>query len=329
MKSTIAICFFAALFGISGTSAFAQESSNVIATVNDLPVTSFDIDQRIKLLEFLGQKGGTISRKKIGNDLINDVVKLGEAKRYQVNPTERDIDDRLKGMAGNLKTDLKGLEDRLGKQGISLNNFRQYAAAQMSFSRLLSAKYHEKIAVDQGEVDKKLKEITTKLNGQVAVAMADPRRQPITVYSILQIDFPVDGADPQLLQSRAIEAGQFTQKFKGCASARAAAAGIFNVKIGKTVEADSRKLPPALKSALDAKGVGRAVGPVRGPKGIQAIAFCGTRKITPPKINVTMPTRQQIENVALNEKFNKVEEKYLTIMRKNAVIEYKDQSYVQ
>ena len=40
-----------------GSPAFAQEST-LIATVNDHPVTTFDIDQRIKLLEILGQKGG-------------------------------------------------------------------------------------------------------------------------------------------------------------------------------------------------------------------------------------------------------------------------------
>ena len=325
---SIKIIILVALAGLFFTPAsFAQEAS-VIATVNDQPVTTFDIQQRIKLLEFLGQKG-PVDRRKIGNALIDDVVKIGEATRLKIDPTEADVDDRLKGMAKGLKTDLTGLEKKLDAQGLSLNNFRRYVAAQMSFSRLLGSKYKEKVQVDPNEVDQKLKSVTAEINGQVNKLKADPRRQPITVFSIIQIDFPVEGGDPQLLQSRAIEAGQFIQKFKGCSSARAAASGIFNVKIGKKLEADGRKLPPPLKSALIAKGVGSAIGPMRGPQGIQAIAYCGTRTIKPPPINVTMPTRQQMETVALNEKFDKVEKKYMAIMRKSAVIEYKDQSYVQ
>ncbi len=305
----------------------AQEAS-VIATVNDHPVTSFDIDQRIKLLSILGQSGG-FDRKKIGNALIDDVVKIDEARRYKIDPTEKEIDERLGGMAKGLKTDMVGLEGKLGKQGLTLNTMRQYVSAQMSFSRLLTAKYKEKIAVDPGEIDKKMAEVTADINGKVKKIMADPRRQPIEVYSILQIDFPVEGGDPQLMQSRAIEVGQYLQKFKGCGSARAAAAGIFNVKIGKVIEADGRKLPPPLKAALRAKGIGGAIGPVRGPKGVQAIAWCGRRMIVPPKINAPLPTRAVIENMALNEKFDRVEQKYLAIMRKGAVIEYKDQSFAK
>jgi peptidyl-prolyl cis-trans isomerase SurA len=305
----------------------AQEAS-VIATVNDRPVTTFDIDQRIKLLRILGQNGD-LDRKKIGNALIDDVVKIDEARRYKIDPTEKEIDERLGGMAKGLKTDMIGLEGKLGKQGLTLNTMRQYIAAQMSFSRLLSARYKEKIAVDPGDVDKKMAEVKADIDGKVKKIMADPRRQPIEVYSILQIDFPVEGGDPQLLQSRAIEVGQYLQKFKGCGSARAAAAGIFNVKVGKQIDADGRKLPAPLKAALDAKGVGRAIGPVRGPKGVQAIAWCGKRTIVPPKINAPLPTRQQIENMALNEKFDRVEQKYLAIMRKGAVIEYKDQSFAK
>ena len=310
-----------------GSPGFAQEST-LIATVNDHPVTTFDIDQRIKLLEILGQKGG-FDRHVIGNNLIDDVVKIDEAHRNHIDPTDKDIDERLAGMAKNMKTDMTGLQEKLSKQGVTLSSFRQYVAAQMSFNHLLGAKFKEKVQVDPGEVDKKFNEVTSDIKGKVAKIMADPRRQAITVYQIVQIDFPVEAQDPQLLQSRAIEAGQFAQKFKGCASARAAASGIFNVKIGKQIEADARKLPKPLKDALDAKGVGHAIGPIRGPKGIQAIGFCGTRSITPPKLNVQMPTRQQVEAVALNEKYDKVEKKYIAIMRKSAVIEYKDQSYAQ
>ena len=305
--------------------AVAQQSA-VIATVNDVPVTSFDIDQRINLMRLLGESNSG-SRKQVANALIDDQIKISEAKKYKLNPTDKDVDDRLASIAKSLKTDMGGLKAKLGSQGISVDALRLFANAQMSLGRLITVKYREKVDVNPADVDKKLASVKAEIDGRVAKVMADPRRQPVTVYSILEINLPVENTDPQLMQSRAVEGGQIVQKFKGCASAKSAATGIFNVQVGKTIEADARKLPPALKAAFDKQGMGKAVGPVRGPKGIQVLAFCGKRTITPPKLNVQYPNRQQIENLALNEKFKAVEDKYSAILRKTAVVEYKDASY--
>ncbi len=307
----------------------AAQESVVIATVNDVPITTFDIDQRIRLLEVLGQGGPKPDRKKIANSLIDDVVKIAEAKTNRMDATEADINDRLKRMATGLKTDQAGLKAKLSKQGISITALRDYVAAQMAFGRLLSTKFKEKVEVSPAAVDKKMAAIKAEINGKISKIMADPRMQPITVYSIMEINFPVEGNDPQLLQSRAIEAGQYLQRFKGCGSAKSAATGIFNVKVGKKIEADGKRLPKQLKALFDSKGVGKAHGPMRSPNGIQVVAFCGTKKITPPKPNAQMPTREQIENAVLNERYAAVEQKYIAIMRKHAVIEYKDQSYAQ
>lgn len=302
----------------------------MIAVVNDQPVTSFDIDQRINLLQVLnpGMKTG-LDRKKIGNDLINDVVKIAEAKLNHFDPTEKEIDDRIGVLAKNYKTDVKGFASRLKARGISMGALGQYIAAQMAFGRLMQVKYKEKIEADPAAVDQKLASIKSELNGKVAKIMADPRMKPITVYSIMEINFPTGGNDPQLLQSRAIEAGQYVSRFTSCSNAQAAASGIFNVKVGPKIEADSRKLPAPLKKLLSSRGPGHAYGPMRGPSGVQVIAYCGNRTITPPKPNVQLPTRQQIENVVMNDRYNQVEAKYVAIMRKSAIIEYKDQAYAQ
>jgi peptidyl-prolyl cis-trans isomerase SurA len=325
---SLSICALALFISLAGPS-FAQEAA-VIATVNDHPVTSFDVDQRIRLMKILGiTQPDKLSRVHVANDLINDVVKIDEAKRGHIEPTEKDVDDRLIQMATGMKTDSAGLKAKLGSQGLTVGTLRQYAAAQMSFARLLSAKFHEKVNVDQAAIDKKFAAIKADIDGKVRKVEADPRRQPVKVIQLMEINFPVEGNDPQLLQSRAVEAGQVGAKIKSCSGVRGAAAGVFNVKVGKTIEADSRRLPPPMKSALEARGVGRAIGPMRYKGGIQLLAYCGSRMIVPPKLNVQYPTRQQIENMTLNEKYDAIEAKYVAKMRQTAIIEYKDQSYAQ
>jgi parvulin-like peptidyl-prolyl isomerase len=143
----------------------------------------------------------------------------------------------------------------------------------------------------------------------------------------MEILLPVDGNDPMLLQSRAIEAAQVQQRLKSCDGLKSASEGVFDVKKGKTFEADAARLPPPMKAALDKGGVGRAVGPMRGKSGIQLIALCGVRKITPPKPDFTMPTRDQIERAVINEKYDKLEEQYLATARDKVYVEYRDPSY--
>ena len=319
------VCLFA-----TGLASAARAEQGVIAVVNDHAITGLDIDQRIKLLRVLGEQNPErLGRKQIANALINDYVKIDEAKANKMDPSAKDIDDRIKSMAQSIKTNEAGLDNKLSAAGLSKDTIRQYLAAQMSFARLLQVKYHEKIAVDPADVDRKLAAIKADINGKVAKLESDPRRQPVKVISLQEINFPVDGNDPQLLQSRAIEAGQVAQKVSSCAGIKSATSGIFNVQIGRKIEADSRKLPPPMLAQMQQRGVGHALGPMRYQKGIQLLAICGSRMVVPPKINAQMPTRQQVENLALNDKFSSVEQKYVALLRKGAIIEYKDQAYAQ
>ena len=305
--------------------ALAQQAL-IIATVNDKPITGFDVVQRALLMKALGDKRPA-DPKQLANDIIDDIVKIDEATKLKINPTDADIRQRLDEVGKNFQTDSVGLTAKLEKQGIPASVLGQFFAAQIAFGRILGTKYHVKVDVTEADVDKKMADIKADISGKVSKIEADPNRQPIKVYSLLQIDLPVDSGDPQLLQSRALEAEQIIAKFKGCNSAKAAAEGVFNVQIGKTLEADGRKLPPQLKAEFDKGGIGHAVGPVRGPKGLQVLGFCSTRMVTPPKLNITEPTREQVKNLITNEKYDEVRVKYSAILRKAAVVEFKDPAY--
>jgi peptidyl-prolyl cis-trans isomerase SurA len=305
--------------------ALAQDQK-VLVTVNDKPITSFDVDARINLWKLLG--GNTKkTRKQALNDIIDDIAKIEEAKKYKAEATEKDIDERLERAAKGMKTDAAGLKGKLKEQGVSLSAMRQYLAAQVAFGRLLSGKYKEKIDVSEAEIDAKMNEVKANVNGQLAKIKADPRMQPVTVMEIMEINFPVDG--PDVLTARAADASQYASRFKGCKSARSAASGIFNVKIGKKIEADSRRLPAELKSAFTKSGPGKAIGPFRSPKGLQLWAYCGSRKITPKLPKAELPSRDQIKAALLNEKYDAVESKYGKRFRKGLLIEYRDPAYAE
>ncbi len=332
MRSIVIPLLFALMLAGGPAPAHAQsESQGVIATVNDQPITAFDISQRLKLMEILGQGStGGNSRKAALNNLIDEVIKISEAKKYSVAATDLQIDKQLDRMAQGLKTNTAGLKQKLEKQGVAVSSLRQFIAAQIGFNRILTGKYAVKAEVKPAEIDAKMVEIEKTAGKRMNEIMNDPRMKAVTVFSIQPIDLPFDvGGDamnPQLVQARAMEAAQFLTRYKGCKSAKAAAEGIFNVKIGKIIEADASKIPKQLRAALDKAGPGKAIGPARTKKGIQLIGFCDVRKITPPKPKFEMPSRQQIEMLLTNEKYSGAEEKVMKELRLAAYIEYKDAS---
>jgi peptidyl-prolyl cis-trans isomerase SurA len=312
----IGLLFAAALAACAFASpaTVLAEGQGVLVTVNDIPITSYDVEQRIKLNTIIWRSQGSAAelRKRALQNLIDDVIKLAEAKKYNAVPNDKTVDAQIDKMAKGSNTDAKGLAAQLKAKGSSMAALRRVVAAQISFNRLISGKFKVKVDVDQAEVDKKYQEL-----------LRDPRLQPVTVYEILEIEMPVEKTSEamaqQLFVARAADAAQYRRAFKGCGSARKAASGIYNVHIGKRLQADGHKLPKQLKAALDKAGPGGIVGPARSQHGIQLIAFCGRKSISPEK-----PTRQQVEMMLTNKKYDVYEERYMRELRRNAFIEYKD-----
>lgn len=320
----------AALIAALLTLAPPAQAANIVAIVNDQPITELDLTQRIALLEVMDDvpRGG-LDKKKALRQMIDQTVKIQEAKRYNMLPSDAELTDRIKRLAQNLKLTPDQLYAKLEAKGISKEAFRDYVKAGMGFNRIIQGKYQQDIKASEAEVDAKMAELKSNINAETAKIMNDPRMKPITVYTLMEINLPIDGEDQMLVQSRAIEAAQVLQRLKSCNGLKAASEGIFNVQKGKTFEADATKLPPQMRAALDKGGVGRAIGPMRGKTGIQLIALCGVRKITPPKPNFTMPTREQVERAVINEKYDKLEEDYLSTARDKVYVEYRDPSYAQ
>jgi peptidyl-prolyl cis-trans isomerase SurA len=303
------------LFALAGSASAATESKGVVAVVNDQPITSFDVDQRIKLTSVLGS-GKKLSRKEALELLISDVLKRNETARLKATLSDEQVDAAVQRLAKGSGTTVEGLAAKLKSAGISIKALRAQLLTNLSFNRILVAKYKVKPTVDDTDVDKKLASIKQ-----------DPRMQPISVYEIREIVLPVEFNDAfasQLMQARAIEARQIRQNYKNCASAGEAVSGIFNVKVGKVMQIAADKLPKQMRDVLEKAGPSSLVGPMRAKEGIQLIAFCGKRSIAPEG-----PTREQVQRMLVEQVYDVYEERYLRDLRRTALIDYKDASLQQ
>jgi peptidyl-prolyl cis-trans isomerase SurA len=296
--------------------AATVENKGVVAVVNDQPITSFDIEQRIKMTSVLGS-GKKLTRKEAVEIVINDLLKRAETTRLKATLTDEQVDAAVERLAKGSGTTLGGLETKLKTAGITMKALRAQLLTNLSFNRVLMAKYKIKPHVDEAEIDRKFAQLKQ-----------DPRLQPMQIFEIREITLPMQATGEliisQMLQARAIEAQQIQQKYAGCATANEAAAGIFNVRISKVIQIQADKLPEKMRAALEKAGTKTLLGPMRAKEGIQLIAFCGKRMFAPEG-----PTREQVQRMLMEKAYDTYEEKYVRDLRRTALIDYKDPSLVQ
>ncbi len=292
-----------------------KNAQGVAATVDDIPVTNFDISQRINLENALGGRlsADFATRKRILGTLVNEKVAKSKAGKVNFKIPSRDLDQRLDRMVERLKLSREQLKQRLGEKGVNETTLKDQIEGSLYIRWVMSQQQTDtKVEVDEAAVDAKYNEI-----------ISDPRLQPVSVVSLRQVELPVEKTTEamrqQLLYARSVEAQQIMQRYKGCRSIKAASKDVFNVKVGKPVEADLSKLPKQLRKALRKAGTRKMIGPIRGPSGVRLIANCGIRKINPPR-----PSREQVKASLRNERFEAVIQQAMAEARKESFIDYKD-----
>ena len=289
--------------------ALPANAARVLVLVNDYPITDFDIAQRQKLHRIIG---GPRDKKGALKALINDAVLVTEAKKLGIEVSDVQVTKALERMAKNMGG-MDRLKAALRKAGVRMQTMRDYVRSTILF-QIMARRMGKTIRaeVDEKEVERRYRQI-----------LKDPRLQPVTVYEMREVLLPVDATNPvmaqQLLYARLAEAQQIMQRYRGCGSLRKATGDIFNVRISKTIQADPRRMPKQLRAALRKAGTKRLVGPMRAPNGIQLLALCRIRKITPPR-----PSKDQVRQIVKAEAINREVERILRQLRRKAYIEYKD-----
>ena len=83
------------------SAAAPSHAQSVAVMVNGDPITSFDIEQRSKLNFLTTHKPA--DRQQVVNELIDEKLKIKEAKKFGVDPSASDIDQAFATMSGRMR----------------------------------------------------------------------------------------------------------------------------------------------------------------------------------------------------------------------------------
>src|SRR6185312_8366205 len=140
-------CAAALLLMLCATPSLAQ---TVAVMVNGEPITDYDIEQRSKL-NFLSTHKPQV-RKQVIDELIDEKLKIKEAKKYSIDPSSSDIDGLYSGMSSRMHITPDQLTKSLASSGIRPETLKERMRAEMVWSSLVRGRFKESLQVGEKEV---------------------------------------------------------------------------------------------------------------------------------------------------------------------------------
>ncbi len=279
----------------------------VAVMVNGEPITGFDIEQRSKL-DFLTTHKQP-NRQDVVNELIDEKVKIKEAKKYGVDPTSSDIDQAYGQMAGRMRISADQLTKSLEAQGIRPDTFKARIKADMVWTSLVRGRYKERLQVGEQDVAAEVK----------AEGGDDAQQADAFEYKMRPVVLIVPkGAPPAALENRQKEAETLRAKVQSCDEANAYFKSMPNAAIREAVVKTSADIPPVLRKVLDDTPVGHLTPPEVTKQGVEMVVLCARKPTT-----IDTPKKKEIREKLYAQKYEATSKSYLQEIRREAMIEYR------
>jgi peptidyl-prolyl cis-trans isomerase SurA len=301
LRSLTTACAVALIALAGGVSPLPAQS--IVCMVNGEPITGLDVEQRTKL-NFLTTRKKS-SRQEILDELINDKVKIKEAKRFGVDPTVSDIDGAYAGMGQRMRLTTDQLTKSLESQGVRPETLKARLKSEMVWGSLVRGRFKESLQVGEKDV--------------AAAAQGDGESTQVDAfeYRLQPIVLIVPRGSPQgAIDQRRKEAEILRERVQSCDQANDYFKSMQNAAIRPAVTKTSADIPGPLRELLDKTPVGRLTPPEITKQGVEMVALCERK---PTKIDT--PKKREIREKMYTQKYEAKSKAYLADIRKAAMIE--------
>ncbi len=284
----------------------AYSASAIRVLVNDQPITTYDIQQRTKMLRLF--TGGKAGEKEATDQLIDEQLMLQEAARRHVEVSDDAIDQEIADRARGAKMTAAQFSQALRQAGLDPETFRQFLHANMAWTRIVRARFRATVTVTDQDV-----------NAALSAHSDTGSQQAAFEYMLQLIIFIVPpGSSNAVVNERLNAAKAFHDGFQGCDHSVEQAGSSPNIVIQPPVRKAEADLPAPMKAALAAAEVGSATKPEQTSEGFQIVGVCAKKAIA-GESEAAVAVRQEI----LGERGQLLARRYLRDLRSDAVIEYR------
>ncbi len=207
--------------------------------VNGEPITNFDIEQRTKLDFLSTHKKPT--RQEVIEELIDQKVKIKEAKQFGVDPSSSDIDASFAEMSTRMRITPDQLAKSLESQGIRPDTLKQRIKADMVWAGLVRGRYKESLQVGERDVN-----AAAQTQGDTGDNKDDKQQGESFEYKMQPIVLIVPrGSPPSAIELRRKDAETLRARVQTCDEANSYFKSMQNAAIREPVIKTSADIPAA------------------------------------------------------------------------------------
>lgn len=321
------ICLVLALFvALAATARAAELVDRVVAVVNGKLITLFDVNAR--LADLLQRTQGVSLRpddpqagelrRQVLETMINDILIEQEAARLKVSISETELDTQIEEIKKKNNLTQQQFVAELGKEGVTLKDFRERMRLDSVKKRLLGFMVHRKVLVTDDEV----RDYYEKNKGALPTAKSilGPKVSGNIGFIMVATKKQADDLRAQI-NSGALKFADAAKKYS---------IGPGRDQGGDLGDVQAKDLAPPLRNALTAVPAGQVSQPVMldGKAVLLVLRAGGTAA---PAAAAPAPAggpsfegaRDQIQEMLYKQKFDKLFQEYMDNLRSKAVIEIK------
>jgi peptidyl-prolyl cis-trans isomerase SurA len=286
--------------------ASPARAQQVVALVNGQPITTLDVEHRAKLIQLSTKKPA--SRKEALDSLIDEILEVNEAKRFNIDVPDAEVNQSYANVAAHMGVDAQKLTQLLASGGASDDTLKRRLRAQIAWTNLVRGRFKASLEIRDKDVEAQLQLHKTAEKNDVGYE-----------YIMRPVVFIVPRGSPEAAyEARKREADALRARFLNCNDGIAFARALPDVAVRDQVSKYSADLSQQLRQILDSTAVGHLTPPEQTSEGMQMFAIC-ERRVT----KSDTPEMREIRDQMLQQKFGAKAKRYLENLRRSAMIEYK------
>jgi peptidyl-prolyl cis-trans isomerase SurA len=244
-------------------------------------------------------------RKEALEELIEERLKIQEAKKLGVDIPDDDIKRIIKGLADQNKMTEAQFVDHLKSMGIDIATMRERYRGQFAWRDVIRRKFGSQVTINDRDIDR----LITSAASQSGEDTVELQVQKITLAA---------GADQAALARRYTEAEALQRQYSGCKTMAGLAKNASEAKFeeGKFVKPSSIAEPT--RSMLLVAKDGDILPPTTVAGGVELYAVCSRRVV-----NGDAKQREKAQGELQQREFEIYAKRYLRNLRQDANIEYR------
>ncbi len=183
--------FLVCIITFTASSSLAANQS-IIAVVDNKAITSYDLEERIKLVIATSNipQGVDVEKRvkpQVLRAMIDETLQLKEAEKMGINITPQEIENAIATLEKRNGTEAGGLMRFIAEKGASPKAMTEQLKAQIAWNKIVMQKIRPRVRVSDEEVNQAMETVV--------------KQSVVTEYQISEIVIPVDSPDMEKIAS--------------------------------------------------------------------------------------------------------------------------------